>query len=212
MAERIPKRIDHYRYTDKGILLEGVISQQESGKDLPRFMTAIVRHAGDVEYRLKFDIDAFSNRIVSGFVKTPVILQCQRCMSDLAVDLECNISLAFVHNDFEAKNAEDSDYEAFWLGQKEFLDPRALIEDELLLALPHISLHPVMKAGEPGFQTSCQIHSEYLASDTTTEKSDLYSDASVQSTYNKDSDALVNGQKDENNPFAVLKELKQLKK
>lgn len=193
MEKRIPQRIDHYRYTDKGVVLEGVISQQESEKDLPRLNDAIVRSAGDIEYRLEFDVDLLSNRIVSGFVKNRVILQCQRCMADFALDLVCDVAIAFVHNEFEEKNAEDSDYDVFWLEQKELLDPRVLIEDELLLALPQIAVHS---------GTDCRVQLDYPVN----------ADEPNQNMSENGSSIKGSEQLDANNPFAVLKELKELKK
>jgi len=200
MLERIPQRIDHYRYTDKGVILEGVITREESGKELPRLNEAIVKSAGDIEYRLEFDRDKLSNRIVSGFVKTKVILQCQRCMGEFALDLSCDIATAFVQNDYDVKNVEDSNYETFWLEPKEYLDPRILIEDELLLALPQIPMHSHMNKSDTA-SSSCQVQLAYpanknAAGDTKTMSQDA-------------SDSKDSEQVDENNPFAVLKQLKK---
>jgi len=181
MDKRIPQRIDHYRYADKGVVLEGVITREESEKDLLRLKEAVVNISSDIEYYLEFDIDKLSNRIVSGFVKTQVVLQCQRCMKNFVLDIACDILLAFVQNDFEAKRAETScNYEVFWLEEKEFLDPRILIEDELLLAIPHIPVHP---------DTNCQVQSEYLENQEILEQDFEQTDAE--------------------NPFAVLKGLKK---
>ena len=204
MLERIPQRIDHYRYTDKGVILEGVITSEESEKELPRLNEAIVKSAGDIEYLLEFDRDKFSNRIVSGFVKTKVILQCQRCMSDFTLDLSCDIATAFVQNDFDIKSAEDSNYEIFWLEQKENLDPRILIEDELLLALPQIPMHSHMKNSET-VSSSCRVQSAYPVDENTAgDMNTMSQDAAEVASDSKDSE-----QVDENNPFAVLKQLKK---
>ncbi len=204
MLERIPQRIDHYRYTDKGVILEGVITSEESEKELPRLNEAIVKSAGDIEYLLEFDRDKFSNRIVSGFVKTKVILQCQRCMSDFTLDLSCDIATAFVQNDFDIKSAEDSNYETFWLEQKEYLDPRILIEDELLLALPQIPMHSHMKNSDTA-SSSCQVQSAYPANENAADDMNIMSqDAAKVASDGKDSE-----QVDKNNPFAVLKQLKK---
>ena len=201
MLERIPQRIDHYRYTDKGVILDGVIVLEESEKDLSRLNEAIVKGAGDIKYHLEFDTDRFSNRIVNGVVKTQVILKCQRCLNDFALDLKCDISIAFVHNDFEAKSAEEAGYENFWLEKKELLDPRLLIEEELLLALPQIAMHP---DSDVGINKSCQVQLEYPVIEGAQEASELNPGVAVTDSVNKDSE-----QMDKNNPFAVLKQLKK---
>lgn len=196
MAERIPQRIDHYRYTDKGVTLDGAITQKESEKDLPRLNDTIISNLGDIEYHLQFDIDAVGNRIVTGKIMTRVQLQCQRCMGEYAIDLNCDVAIAFVHNDFEQKKAENSCYEVFWLEQKELFDPRVLIEDELLLALPQIPMHP-----ESEFGKKCQIQLEYPAQENT--ESNMTGQDSKRDGLQK-----MTKQLDEDNPFAVLKQLK----
>ena len=187
MKERIPQRVDHYRYTDKGIVLEGVITEEESRKELPRLYDDLIKNAGDVQYHLAFDIDEVKNRVVTGHVETQVMLQCQRCMEDYKVRLQCEISVAFVQNDFEQKKAEDSNYDVFWLDEKELFDPRILIEDELLLAMPQIPMHPESEIGK-----SCNIQFDFSADETSGE---LEADSSKQAG--------------KNNPFAVLQQLKK---
>jgi len=199
MSERIPQRIDHYRYTDKGVFLEGIIKQQDLENDLPRLYDAIVDTAGDVEYLLQFDVDASSNRIVTGSVKTKVILQCQRCMNDYEAILDCEIATAFVQNAYDLKKADSSDYDTFLVSEnrKELLDPRIIIEDELLLNLPQIPKHPLLGSET---EINCQVQFDYPVAEEN-EKS-------------KTSSGQGNKQKDEqkgDNPFAILKDLKQLK-
>ena len=77
MAERILQRIDHYRYTDKGVTLEGVTSPQESEKDLLRLNESIIEPQGDIHYHLEFNKDRLDNRFVSGHVDAKVVMQCQ---------------------------------------------------------------------------------------------------------------------------------------
>ncbi|MCU7835528.1 MAG: DUF177 domain-containing protein [gamma proteobacterium symbiont of Taylorina sp.] len=201
MSEHIPQRIDHYRYTDKGVFLAGVIKQQELETNLPRLCEAIVKTSADVEYQLQFDIDMSSNRIVSGMVKTSVILQCQRCMKDYEESLTCKILTAFVENDFEAGKAEQGNYDTFFINRefvdrkvaknkkglerKGLVDPRILIEDELLLMLPQIPRH-----SETGSGTSCHIQFDFPIDERSEQKSDS------------------SRQEKDDNAFSVLKQLK----
>ncbi len=199
MAERIPQRIDYFRYTDKGVILEGIITTQESLDVFPRLAEA-VKSIGDIEYRLEFDVDILSNRIVSGFVKTRVVLQCQRCMNDFSLALDCEITTAFVQNDFELKKAESSDYDICFVEKKVekegtkkkiFLDLRVLLEDELLLALPQIAKHPEQDIG-----TDCQIQQF----DSLAEQKDVALESGKQQS--KDG-------RGSDNPFAILEQLKK---
>ena len=199
MSERIPKRIDYHRYTDKGVILDGLIKQSELETDLPRLFEAIVKPVADIEYHLEFSIDVSSNRIMTGWLKTQVILQCQRCMQDYVQDLSCEVSTAFVKNDFETKQAEASKHEIFCVGQQnsiadidkesttkkagteklDCLNPMVLIEDELLLALPQIAKH-----SETGIGTDCHMQFDYPM-----QEQDI--------------------QQQDDNPFAILEQLKK---
>lgn len=189
MKERIPQRIDYHRYTEQGVKLDGVISRAECDKDLPRLNESIIENTGDVHYQLYFDMDVLGNRFVNGHAEAQVILQCQRCMDNFKLDLSCDISIAFVKNEFQQSRAEDSGYDIFWLETKELFDPRVLIEDELLLALPQIPMHLESEIGK-----ECDVKVQYLDDD-----SDFSTDDNMNSSEQNDKD----------NPFAILKQLKE---
>ena len=191
MKDRIPQRIDYHRYTEQGVTLDGLISLTELEKDLPRFSDAIVENIRDVNYFLEFDTDVLGNRFVTGHADAQVILQCQRCMDNYQLDLNCEISIAFVQNDLEQVKAEDSNYDIFWLEKKELFDPRVLIEDELLLALPQISMHPESEIGK-----DCDVRVKFLDKDAVMEE-------------NADNKLNNSEQNDKNNPFAILSQLKK---
>ena len=197
MFERLPQRIDYYRYTDKGVILEGVITAQEIEAGFPRLYAAIVKTAGDIEYHLEFDVDIASNRIVTGWLKTQVILQCQRCMGDYQQALACDVSTAFVKNDVELKKAESSQYDTFFVNNKaggeegrrekqELLDPRIIIEDELLLSLPQIPRH---SDADIGINCNIQVDFPVLGEDANS--------------------AVQDNEQEDDNPFAILKQLKK---
>lgn len=191
--ERIPQRIDHYRYTDKGVILEGIITRQESDKNLLRLHESVTNQQDDIHYHLEFDKDRIDNRFVNGHIEAEVVMQCQRCMENFSLDLSCDVAIAFVHDDFEQKKAEDSGYDVFWLSEKELFDPRVLIEDELLLALPQIAMHP-----ESDYGTVCQIQYNVPESE---QNFDLGADASGPEQNEIPTE--------DDNPFAVLRRLKK---
>lgn len=206
MRERIPQRIDYHRYTEQGVILDGVMSLAESDKDLLRLNDAIIENTGDISYHLEFDTDILGNRFVTGHIDAHVVLQCQRCMDNYKLDLNCNISIAFVQNDFEQKQAEASNYDIYWISKKELFDPRVLIEDELLLALPQIPMHPDSEIGK-----DCDVRVNFLDGDLLVNSSvdGTVTEDDVLSSENTDSNITKSEQNDEDNPFAILKQLKK---
>jgi uncharacterized protein len=69
-----------------------------------------------------------------------VMLECQRCLQPVALDLDVTRSLRFVADEATAE-ALDADSEDDVLALPRSLDLHALVEDELLLALPLVPMH-----------------------------------------------------------------------
>ena len=69
-----------------------------------------------------------------------VMLECQRCLHRVALDLDVSRSLRFVADEATAE-ALDADSEDDVLALPRSLDLHALVEDELLLALPLVPMH-----------------------------------------------------------------------
>jgi uncharacterized protein len=191
MKSRIPQRIDYHRYTEQGVILDGVILLTDLNKELSRWTQNIIKSNSDVHYHLVFDIDILGNRFVTGTVNAEITLQCQRCMDNYSLIIDGQMAIAFVKNDFEQARAEESNYDIFWLTKKEFVDPRLLIEDELLLALPQIAVHPEDEIGQ-----TCDVQVEFL------EQEGMMSGNNFTDSNNKQSE------QNDDNPFAILKQLK----
>ena len=73
-------------------------------------------------------------------VKTTLTLECQRCLQPMAVPLSIERRLRFVEGEDEAAYL-DEELEDDVLALTHRLDLRALVEDELLLALPLVPRH-----------------------------------------------------------------------
>jgi len=82
-----------------------------------------------------------------------VLAECQRCLQPVALDLDIARSLRFVADETTAE-ALDAESEDDVLALPRSLDLHALVEDELLLALPLVPMHErcpkrlAMSAGE----------------------------------------------------------------
>ena len=85
--------------------------------------------------------------------KTSVALICQRCMATVAAPLEVDQWYRFVATE-EIAMAEDDESEEDLLVMEPQFDLLAVLEDELLMALPLVPMHdecpvpPVLRAGD----------------------------------------------------------------
>lgn len=94
---------------------------------------------GDVKVRLQFGHDEAHRRRIQGQVSTTVMLQCQRCLEPVAVELQETVKLAVVASEAIAdKLPADIDP---WLSDEEQLLPVELIEEQLILGLPIVASH-----------------------------------------------------------------------
>ncbi|ALO46161.1 hypothetical protein PS2015_1504 [Pseudohongiella spirulinae] len=99
----------------------------------------VEEHAGNVKVRLQFGHDESHRRRIQGQVSTTVMLQCQRCLEPVAVELEESVDLAVVASEAIAdKLPADIDP---WLSDEEQLVPADLIEEQLILGLPIVASH-----------------------------------------------------------------------
>lgn len=80
---------------------------------------------------------------------TTIALECQRCLQPAVSELDVESAIRFVASEEEAAEL-DADSEDDVLALTRSLDAQALIEDELLLALPIVPRHEVCPAPLPG--------------------------------------------------------------
>ena len=134
MSAALPARIDCLRLVRQGEHLQGILPPSR----MPRLLDAVV-DVGDTEVELEFGVDLGRIRYVSGRVKTRVSMPCQRCLEPMPIDIDARVNLGIViaESQIEGLSAE---YEPLLIGE-DLIDPAALVEDELLLALPLAPRH-----------------------------------------------------------------------
>ena len=108
---------------------------------LKRFQSAVlsVPEGGVCQVRLAFSKDSQRRRIVQGSLEAEVELQCQRCLGGMMASVSSSFELGVVSSDERARQLP-SELEPFIAGE-DSADLWALVEDELLLALPAYPLH-----------------------------------------------------------------------
>ena len=149
----VPRHADLRRLVAAGAGVEGTIALA----DLIRLREAVADRSGEVQVALAFGLDDEGYRSITGSVRATPMLQCQRCLGNVAIELDAGVSLALVWREQEIPSLP-ARYEGLIAGT-EPVDLYELIEEELLLCMPLAPKHetgacsvamPVSGAGQGG--------------------------------------------------------------
>ncbi len=108
--------------------------------ELDRLLDRLAAPHGCVTYRIEGGINARGEPIVACRTEVSVELVCQRCLGTMRLPLSTETELVLVTD--PAKLQDDGPEEPDRVLATEPLDVQALIEDEILLALPMAPRHP----------------------------------------------------------------------
>lgn len=145
----IPPRVDPCKLADRGVTLEGELQLA----DLPRFCSALAEHAGVVRAKIRFGRDERKVVVIHSELDVEAKMVCQRCLEQVALPIHSECNYAVVREGANTQ-ALPRDYDVLEVGEAP-LDLLALVEDELLLALPIVPLHdpdichPLAELDEP---------------------------------------------------------------
>lgn len=136
MSDRFTESIDPIALATKGRVIEGKIPLAE----LHRILPMVRSNAGEVDFRLNFNIDEAGIPRVQGKVQATLILQCQRCMEDMEFPVSSKVRLGIVPSREAAEHLPDN-YEPLVCDDETTIV--SVIEDELILSLPIVAMHTV---------------------------------------------------------------------
>ncbi len=144
MSSPLPDLIDPWRAVDAGAEFDG--AWPLSG--LARLGESLRETEGEVRYRLAFGRDLEGRGTLKGEIEARLVLTCQRCLGALELAVATPLELALIAGLDEARLLpEELDPLLVSEASVRLLD---LIEDELLLALPQIAMHPPGDCVPPG--------------------------------------------------------------
>lgn len=126
----IPPHIDPRKLVDRGATLEGVYALA----DMPRVCEQLTSDAGEVRVKVSFERDHQKLAVMHMQLDTEVSMVCQRCLDAAAIPVHGEYTYAILREGQSADGLPKG-YDALEVGE-EPLDLLALVEDELLLALP----------------------------------------------------------------------------
>ena len=135
---KLPIKIDPVRCAVKRLDYVGVVERAQ----LVRLAESVIDIQDDVEAELSFGTDAQGLTVMQGNAHTLVKLECQRCGE--AFEHRCDVE--FIYTPLSAKVEEEElpeAYEPIELDENGEIDLHQILEDELILSLPQVAMHPV---------------------------------------------------------------------
>lgn len=130
----IPRHIEPRKFVNHAVVLQGEVA----GDGLTRFAEASIK-VEHIEVELAFGFDEERRRTVTGWAKANLLVECQRCLELMPYAIEADIRWAIVWDEEKARQLP-ARLEP-WIAGEEAEDLYAMIEEELLLALPTAPTH-----------------------------------------------------------------------
>ncbi len=135
LTDPLPATLDVRKAATRGAMVEGVLKP----RDLPRFRALLASDSGDIRARLHFSRDEQMRSLVNVEVEADVEVTCQRCLDVMHSHLASDNTLAVVSSDEQA--AQLPRVLDPLLVVEQACDVWAIVEDELILAMPAFSYH-----------------------------------------------------------------------
>jgi len=142
MSSTLPDLLDAWRAVDSRSVFAGRLPLSS----LLRLRPLLLDSAGDVAFRLAFSRDEEQRAVLYGEVTANLSLRCQRCLEALNHRVDGKIALALVKGLDEERRLPEQ-YDPLLVSER-LIRPRDLVEDELLLGLPHIPMHDPEACGK----------------------------------------------------------------
>lgn len=154
LQKQLPKCIDPHQLAARAVSLEG--TWPLSG--MARLGGLIELQAGHVEVKIECGRDKRDFNYLKMFLSTNVNVQCQRCLHRFDLSIEAQSNLSPITNDKQA-NELPAVYEPLLLAEDGTVLLAVLIEDELILNLPIIPMHP-LEICESNFSGEVMVSSD----------------------------------------------------
>ena len=142
MLPELPHTIDPELLARKGATIEGKYAVSE----LSRLCEILHDHRGHITFRLEFGRDPDNQHsLIRGRIKAKLRTICQRCLDIMELNISTPVYLGVVSGQADAASLPDG-YEPLILDIRP-VSLSALIEDELILAMPISAMHDLDKCG-----------------------------------------------------------------
>ncbi len=135
MLSGLPQNVDLYRLAAARETFEGRLKQSQ----FRRLVSVAHDTERWVDIALRFGTEDGIHYLRGG-LKSKFTVVCQRCLEPMEVAVDASLAFGFVRNQEEEARLPEA-FEPLWVEQTE-MDLMSIIEDELLLALPLVAMHP----------------------------------------------------------------------
>lgn len=134
---KLPQQVYPFRLAESGRVIQGQmpLSQMKRLADIAKTTS------NQVDVTLSFGVDDTGTRFMQGSMRTDVCLICQRCLESMPYTVNAEILLGFVRSGDEA-DCLMGEYDP-WIVKGVAVRLADMIEDELILCLPQVPMHPV---------------------------------------------------------------------
>ncbi|WP_137817848.1 MULTISPECIES: YceD family protein [unclassified Pseudomonas] len=139
----IPPHVDPRKLADRGATLEGELPLAE----LQRLCDPLADNVGVVRAKFFFERDERKAVVIHSSIDVEVKMVCQRCLELVALPIHSECSYAVVKEGANTQSVPQG-YDVLELGEDP-LDLLALVEEELLLALPIVPAHDPEDCQQP---------------------------------------------------------------
>ena len=139
------KHIDTARFCKDGTNLSGIFTEA----DLLRLTAEVLP---GTSFNVVWTADGESPDLLNLTLKATVQMKCQRCLGAMTEPIDASYRFQFVKDEATAQAQDEAQDEVDTLVHSREFDLHELIEDEMLMALPFVSLHEVCpEAGAAAF-------------------------------------------------------------
>lgn len=134
LQTELPETVDFVRQVELNRTMEGIYPISK----LTRLGEVLLSKEGNVSAKLEFT-HSVGIASLRGRVSAKLLLECQRCLNPLEIEVSGNFKFALVNSEDEFEFIPE-EFEPYLLeGEEQSLIE--LIEDELLLSLPMVAIH-----------------------------------------------------------------------
>lgn len=166
----LPEYVNARKIFTQGVSLSGYMGLTR----LVRLQDCLAGKEADIRAEIRFFVDDFGQRHITGEIEARFSVECQRCLEPLPIELNDAINLVLVADEAAAKSLEKQ-FDP-WILEENKIFLADLIDEQLVLSMPIVNYH---QSGP------CSERTGYKSGDGKTEEEGSTNPFSVLASLNK---------------------------